>query len=74
MDASRLRKNAQTVVHTWLLTYNTSEVQLKGERASLKINFSVRNTAMFSEEKFQLYLEVFIPLRRLSRETLAHHP
>ena len=74
MDASHLRNNVKTIAHTWLLISNTSEVKLKGERASMKSNFPVTNIAMFSEKKFQLYYKVFVPLGILARGTLDHHP
>ena len=74
VDASHLRNNVKTIAHTWLLISNTSEVKLKGERASMKSNFPVTNIAMFSEKKFQLHYKVFVPLGILARGTLDHHP
>ena len=80
MNASRLRNNVRTFVHTWLLTYNTFEGKLKGERASMKSNFSVRNTDTFSEEKFQVetvtkfFIFILIVCCWHSTETLAQHP
>ena len=61
IDASRLPNTIKTIVHNWLLT---SAVKLKRDRASMKSNFSLKNTAMFSEEKLQL-IQTFLSLLRI---------
>ena len=52
---TKLDNYGRTVAHTWLLTYDTFDVQLTGEGASIKAIFSLSNTTMFSEEKIKLF-------------------